>query len=188
VTDEASHVLILGYGNTLRRDDGAGCAVADLVRGWARPGVRSLSVFQLTPELGSDLSSSRLAVFVDARPDCPSDGIRVERVFPLDEGSFSLMHGITPRSLASLSLAVYGRCPPCWMVSIPAVDFSLGEGLSEVAEGGVRDALTAIEGFIDPRNRPEPLRASTCPAVGSTPPLPPLQQEEPDLDRPDHPG
>jgi hydrogenase maturation protease len=179
---------VIGYGNSLRRDDGAGCRVADVVRGWARPGVRSLSVFQLTPELASDLSSSRLAIFVDARADSPSAGTRVEGVHPLDEGSFSLVHGITPRSLVGLSLAVYGRCPPCWMVSVPAEDFSLGEGLSEVAREGVRDALTAIEGLIDPRSWFEPDRASPCPAVGSTPPLPSPQQEDPDLDRPDHPG
>jgi hydrogenase maturation protease len=173
VTDEDSHALVIGYGNPLRRDDGAGCAVADLVRGWACPGVRSLSVFQLSPELASELCSRHLVIFVDARTDTPSAGVRVDSVPPLDEGSFSLLHGITPRSLAGLSLAVYGRCPPCWMVSIPAVDFSLGEGLSEVAEVGVRDALAAIEGLIDTRSWPEPAGASPCPAVERTAPLPP---------------
>ena len=141
--------LLIGYGNTLRRDDAVGCLVADEVRSWARPGVRALSVSQLAPELAEDLSSSRMAIFVDARADAPSSGVRVEEVVPLDEGAVSLVHGITPRSLLSLSRSLFGRCPPCWMVSIPAEDFSYGEGLSRIAEEGMREALIAVANLID---------------------------------------
>jgi hydrogenase maturation protease len=189
VTEEgATRILVIGYGNTLRRDDGAGCLAADLVRGWSRPGVRSFSVTQLTPELALDLSSSRLAIFVDARTDSRSTGVRVETVNPLDEGSFSLLHGITPRSLSSLVMAAFGRSPPCWMVSIPAEDFSLGEGLSEVALRGVRDSLTAIEGLIDSQEGSEPDRTRVCPLVAPVPLLQPLQHQDLNLERQDHPG
>jgi hydrogenase maturation protease len=162
-------VLVIGFGNTLRRDDAVGCLVADEIRGWARPGVRSLSVFQLTPELALDLSAARMAVFVDARADSPSSGVRVEEVSPLDEGAISMLHGITPRSLSSLSLATFGRCPPSWMVSVPARDFSFGEGLSNVAREGMRVALRTIDRLIDSRDRFEPDPSPSCPLVDSGP-------------------
>ncbi len=42
-------VLVIGYGNTLRSDDGAGKRVAELVAEWQLLNVRSLLVHQLTP-------------------------------------------------------------------------------------------------------------------------------------------
>jgi hydrogenase maturation protease len=181
-------VLVIGYGNTLRRDDGAGCLVADEVRSWARPNVRALSVFQLTPELADDLSSSQMAIFVDARVDAPSAGVRVEEVVPLDEGAVSLVHGITPRSLLRLSLALFGRCPPGWLVSIPAEDFSHGEGLSPLASEGVRSALGAVAALLDPQTEPNPiLSLRVLSAVTGLPRHPPQDQES-DHVRPHHPG
>jgi Ni,Fe-hydrogenase maturation factor len=47
-------ILVIAYGNPLRRDDGAGVALAKkLVRYWQKRGItaRLLVVTQLTPEL-----------------------------------------------------------------------------------------------------------------------------------------
>ena len=52
-------ILVIGYGNTLRRDDAVGCLIADEVACWQRPGVRSMSVAQLTPELAAELAAAR---------------------------------------------------------------------------------------------------------------------------------
>ena len=48
--------LVIGYGNTLRGDDGVGVLVADALEGWNQA-VRTLSVQQLTPELAADIES-----------------------------------------------------------------------------------------------------------------------------------
>src|SRR5208282_2268817 len=49
-------ILVIGYGNTLRRDDALGCLIADLVGCWQRPEVRTMSLAQLTPR-GEDRAS-----------------------------------------------------------------------------------------------------------------------------------
>ena len=110
-----------------------------------------------------------MAIFVDAAGRCASSGVRIEQVVPLDEGAVSLVHGITPRSLLRLSLSLFGRSPTCWMVSIPAEDFSYGEGLSPLASEGVRAALDAVAALLDPRTEPNPIRSSPCPPGCSRP-------------------
>jgi len=58
--------LLIGYGNTLRSDDGAGQKIANIVSEWNLPQWRSLSVHQLTPELALDIAQADLVIFVDA--------------------------------------------------------------------------------------------------------------------------
>jgi hydrogenase maturation protease len=58
--------LVIGHGNELRGDDGAGPSVARAVASWHLPGVRTLAVHQLTPELAEDLAQTKRVVFVDA--------------------------------------------------------------------------------------------------------------------------
>ena len=60
----AAHVLtdtlVIGYGNDLRTDDGAGRWVAERIESFDLPGVSVRSVPQLTPELTLDIAGTRL--------------------------------------------------------------------------------------------------------------------------------
>jgi hydrogenase maturation protease len=67
-------VVVIGYGNTLRSDDGAGQQVATLVEDWQLPQVRSLAVHQLTPELAAELATAQMVIFVDAYPESSTAG------------------------------------------------------------------------------------------------------------------
>lgn len=60
-----ARVIAIGYGNTLRSDDGAGQKVAEILASWHLPQMRSISVHQLTPELAALLAEVELAIFVD---------------------------------------------------------------------------------------------------------------------------
>ena len=132
-------ILVIGYGNTLRRDDALGCLIADEVGCWQRPGVRSMSLAQLTPELAAELAAAETAVFVDARKCSPSSELRiqVEPLSPRGQDWASLVHAITPCVLLGLCQAVFGQCPRAWLVSVPGSDFSFGEGLSDMADRGM---------------------------------------------------
>src|ERR1035441_10847597 len=66
-------LLVIGYGNTLRRDDGVGPRVADAVAALALPGVHALACPLLTPELADPVSRARVAIFVDAAVDAPRE-------------------------------------------------------------------------------------------------------------------
>lgn len=58
--------LVIGFGNTLRGDDGVGPLVAEQVDTWNLRNVRSLSVHQLTPELAADIAQVETVFFIDA--------------------------------------------------------------------------------------------------------------------------
>jgi hydrogenase maturation protease len=61
-------LLIIGYGNPLRGDDGLGVEVACCLKEIIRDeSVEVLSQHQLMPELADPVSRASLVVFVDAR-------------------------------------------------------------------------------------------------------------------------
>ena len=163
-------ILVIGYGNTLRRDDALGCLIADEVGRWQRSGVRSMSVPQLTPELAAELAVAGTAFFVDARKCSPSAEmmIQVEPLSPGGQDWVSLVHALTPSVLLRLCLAAFGQCPRAWRVSVPGSDFSFGEGLSEMADRGMGNALGMIETLLARADCPEPDTAPECPRSGTS--------------------
>lgn len=138
-------VLVVGYGNTLRGDDAAGPRAASTVASWKLPGVIVKAVHQLTPELAESLASVSLAVFIDARVAVEGGGVEEKPIEPLDSGpGTALGHVTDPRHLLALTLTAYGTCARSLIYTVPAADFSLGEGLSPVAERGVEEVLRRL--------------------------------------------
>jgi hydrogenase maturation protease len=131
-------LLVIGYGNELRRDDAAGPRAAGAVAAWRLPGVEGIATHQLTPELAERIGEAERVVFVDAgqgdvvltRPMVPGRAAKV------------LGHTGEPRELLALAEALYGRRPEAWLVTLPAPELGYGEGLSEAAEHGLADRLT----------------------------------------------
>ncbi len=137
-------VLVIGFGNSLRRDDGVGAEVAARVERWKRPGVRALACQQLTPELAEQISSARLVVFVDAEQGRAFGAVRARQISASNSGDLQ-PHGSDPRALLALTRALFGTCPPAWLITIPVLDFGFGEQLSAGAGRGVAAALRLIE-------------------------------------------
>lgn len=145
-----AEILIIGYGNTLRSDDGVGQRVAELVGEWELQNVRSLSVHQLTPELAEAISQAELVIFVDAYPATPQQGLQVHYLSSSGGGRVenNLGHTGDPRSLLTLSQFVYNHAPPAWWILVPAVNFEFGEQFSTETAQGIQDALAQIQQII----------------------------------------
>jgi hydrogenase maturation protease len=135
-------VLVIGYGNELRRDDGIGPCVARAVAAWNHPGLLALAVPQLTPELADDLAFVDRVVFVDAGREGP---FAVRSLLPAASGGGGRSHLSDPRGLLALTEALYGHRPTAWLVTVPAADLGLGTGLSDTARQGADEALRQIE-------------------------------------------
>lgn len=143
-------VLVIGYGNTLRSDDGAGQRVAMLVEDWQLPQVRSLAVHQLTPELSAELATAQIVIFVDAYPDCST--VQLHSLSDeVMETTDRLGHTSNPRSLLNLAKTLYDATPTAWWVLIPAVNFDFGEEFSPTTQAGVAMALEKINQLISDR-------------------------------------
>lgn len=134
--------LVIGYGNTLRGDDGIGPSVAGEVAALGLSGVRVMVVHQLTPELAADLADARGAVFVDSKV-CVGP-TTVERIEAAPTGSV-MTHAADPRGLMALCEAIYQRCPESWLVTAPGIDFGFHDGLSPIGRESTREAIACIE-------------------------------------------
>lgn len=136
-------IMVIGYGNDLRSDDGIGQRIAEEIASWQLSNVKSVAVHQLTPDLAADLAKIDLAIFIDA---ClPVDGweVQVQSLLPASEIDTDCHTG-DPRSLLALTQAVYNHCPRAWWVTIPGYNFELGDRLSPIAETGKAAALSKI--------------------------------------------
>jgi len=142
-------VLVIGYGSTLRGDDGVGPRVAGLIEARQLEGVRTLACHQLTPELADPISKARTVIFVDAAMDLSGDTVCVSAVEP--EGQHQVMvHTASPAGLLHLARSVFGHCPAAWLVAIPVMEMGIGEVLSPLAQRGVDCAVNRIIGLCQP--------------------------------------
>jgi len=159
-------LLVVGFGNTLRCDDGVGPRVAESVELLGLPGVLTLSCHQLTPELAYPVSMAGSVVFVDAAVDEPGQ-LSVRHLEPT-RSSLVLEHAPNPGTLLALSRDAFGRAPEAWMITVPAEVLGFGEELSPVAKRGVRKAVQAVRDLYEDllkRSRPQPAAGTARPHV-----------------------
>ena len=142
-----SDLLIIGYGNTLRRDDGVGPGVAEAVAGLALPGVRTLACPLLTPELAEAVSQAHVVIFVDAAVDAPRE-VQLRTLAPA-ESSQVMAHAASPATLLALARDVFGHAPEAWWLTIPVEDLGIGEELSPLARRGFEIAVREVKKCAD---------------------------------------
>jgi len=140
-----TEVLIIGYGNTLRGDDGVGPRVAEVIGNLRLPGVRTLICALLTPELADPISRAETVIFVDAAVDAPSE-VQWRKLEP-NETSQLMAHAADPRTMLALSRDVFGRVPEAWWLTIPAVDMGFREDFSPEVQHGFVEAVEKIRTF-----------------------------------------
>jgi hydrogenase maturation protease len=142
--------LVIGYGNTLRSDDGAGQIVANQIARWNLPNVRSLAVHQLTPELAEELASTDIVIFVDAVISSEQNLEKIEiKTLEVDNKYLNLGHTENPRSLLYLSKILYKKLPIAYWILIPAINFDFGEEISFLTQQGITQTIKAIKQIIE---------------------------------------
>ncbi|MFZ4813340.1 MAG: hydrogenase maturation protease [Phototrophicaceae bacterium] len=141
-------ILILGYGNPLRSDDGVGQVLAEALA----PRLSDLSVevqalYQLLPELAEPISRAEWVIFIDARAGNSPATLHVEAVTPLDDVS-AFTHHVSPGGLLGAAREFYGHAPNGLLLSIEAADFALGTALSAVMAAALPRLVAQIEAEI----------------------------------------
>lgn len=137
-------VLIVGYGNPLRGDDGLGWHAAERLRELDLPGTEVLTVHQLTPELAEDLSRVDLALFIDAREGGEPGSWRAEAVGSGADTSQAFTHHATPAGLIDNARLLYGSAPEGVLFSMSGESFEYREGLSEGVAAALPELLAAV--------------------------------------------
>ena len=130
-----SGLLIIGWGNPLRGDDGFGRLAAERLAELL-PEAEVLAVHQLTPELMEPISRAVRVVFIDASADGEPGELRCG-VVVASTNAEAFTHHATPAGLLAGAQSLYGCAPPAVLYSVRGESFEFGEGLT----AGVRKAL-----------------------------------------------
>jgi hydrogenase maturation protease len=138
-------VLVIGYGNTLRGDDGVGPKVAEAISALNLPGVQTLVCPLLTPELADPISQAEKVIFVDAAVDAPRE-VQWRRLEP-NESSQIMAHAADPRTMLALARDVFGHVPEAWWLTIPAVDLGFKEEFTPAVQRDFQVAVKKIQAF-----------------------------------------
>jgi len=133
--------VLVGYGNTMRRDDGVGWRVVRQLAPHCT-GVQVITAHQLMPELAADVAGAAQVVFVDASIDGTPGEVGIHRLHPLDR--LEDAHALTPPGILYLASYLYERVPPAHLVTITGETFALGDTLSATVEAAVPRAVDVI--------------------------------------------
>jgi len=131
--------LVIGYGNDLRSDDGAGRVVADRIDALGLPGVTVRSLSQLTPELSLEIAGKDTVIFVDASVEVAETTVTPVESRPAVASTTT--HFADPGTLLGMTGTVGSIPKKAYLISIPVADLGLGMELSPVSELGVARAV-----------------------------------------------
>ena len=140
-----SALLVIGYGNELRSDDGVGPKTAAAIADWNLPGVHTLTCHQLTPELAVPIAATQCVVFIDACVD--SSTVELRELQPAKPDQI-MAHAPDPQVLLRLAKDIFGRSPMAFWLTIPIETIAFGEGLSARAQEGLQAALEKIRELL----------------------------------------
>jgi hydrogenase maturation protease len=152
----AKKILIYGYGNPGRQDDGLGNAFIQRLEKWAEQeqleGFEFDSNYQLNIEDAANIAGKDLVVFVDASEEQIDDFI-LTPVNSTTEVSFTT-HAASPGYIVNLCRELYNEIPATYLLHIKGYEWEFKEGLSAGANNNLEKSL---EDLKDKLKNPEHL-------------------------------
>ncbi|HEX8035127.1 MAG TPA: hydrogenase maturation protease [Ktedonobacterales bacterium] len=170
-SDYPGHSLIVfGYGNPGRQDDGLGPAAAEAIAQLEWAGVTLQTNYQLNIEDADEAAKHDRVVFVDASAIGP-EPYAVRQAVPAVQAAFS-SHVMGPEGILAICRDYYEKAPHAIIVAIRGYDFEFGETLSPLARNNLAQAIEWVKQYIiacmgnrvtDSYNEHLPLMGSTTP-------------------------
>jgi hydrogenase maturation protease len=140
MTGRARKVLVIGYGNPGRLDDGLGPAFAAALEARTLAGVTVESDYQLTIEDARTVADHDVVVFVDASLADP-EPFSFRRIGPKPASTFS-SHVVEPEAVLALAEEVFKARPKAYVLGIRGYAFDeFGETISAPAQANMAAAL-----------------------------------------------
>ncbi len=147
----ATDVLVVGYGNPGRLDDGLGPALAETLENLNIEGVTVDSNYQLNVEDAEALAAHKVAIFADATVQ-GHEPFEFKATVPRPALGFS-SHSMEPDTVYALAQEMFQAETKCYTLGICGYEFNeFGEFLSPAAEKNLALALEFLIGVIKKGN------------------------------------
>lgn len=127
--------LVIGYGNCLRSDDGAGRYAAQQLAVRLPAQIATvLETHQLLPEMAQLVSQAQLVVLIDAALGSPAGLIQQQRIEPDESAGLAASvfgHHLSAAQLMAAAKRLYGRCPETMLFTVNGQSFDMGDVCSQ---------------------------------------------------------
>lgn len=140
-------ILIYGYGNPGRQDDGLGNVFIEFLEEWVKEqkleGFEFDSNYQLNIEDAAAVADKDLVIFVDAS----TEDIKNYILTPIDASTKVAFttHSASPGYIVGLSKKLYNKFPPTYLLHIKGYEWDFKEGLSKQAKQNLLGSLKMMK-------------------------------------------
>lgn len=139
-------ILIYGYGNPGRQDDGLGIFLSEKIEEWKTKNnienVDTDSNYQLNIEDAYNLNNYHTVIFVDASKE-NIGAFEYSKVEPADKPEFT-MHSVSPGYIVGLCEKIYGACPQVFLLHIKGYKWEFMEEPTADARKNLEDAFQFV--------------------------------------------
>jgi hydrogenase maturation protease len=161
--DGAPRILLIGYGNPARGDDGLGPALAREIAARDPGGVTIEWPYHLQVEDAATIAAHDLVVFADADATGPAP-FTCRPVEPAGGPSWTT-HALAPAAVLALARDVFDATPAAVLLGVRGYDF---EAFRETLSPGARANLAAAADWLEPRLRERGRALLAMPAAPTT--------------------
>jgi hydrogenase maturation protease len=145
-------LLIYGYGNPGRQDDGIGARFVELVDAWIEQeklaGIYTDCNYQLNIEDSALVADYETVIFVDASIVEEVDDYKLETIQPNDATIEFTMHAVSTSYVIDLCRKLYGKTPQAYVLHVKAYEFDFIEELTPKAAENMEAAFKFLKKFI----------------------------------------
>lgn len=137
-------ILVIGIGNPLRQDDGAGWMLAERMANALHAldaAARVLCVQQLAPEHAVDVVAADVTTvcFADVAVDAPGLRLVALDLKAAPAEYTQVTHQIGPITVLAYAATLGAVVPIAWLLTVGGRDFDHGEGLSTFVQNALAD-------------------------------------------------
>jgi hydrogenase maturation protease len=143
-------ILIYGYGNPGRQDDGLGVILSEEIEKWAFaegiPNIQTDSNYQLNLEDAAGIAEYDLVVFADASGENISNFL-LEELKPSPAVEFT-MHAVSPAFILHLCHQVFEKNPRAYLLHIRGYEWEFMSGMTDRARSNLEMATIYLKDFL----------------------------------------
>jgi hydrogenase maturation protease len=148
-------ILIYGYGNPGRQDDGLGNYFVEKAKTWAtNKGLENLlfdSNYQLNIEDAAEIADKDIVIFVDASTEDIDDFV-LDRITPDAKVEFS-MHAVSASYVVHLCRDIYDKTPESFLLHIKGYEWEFMQSMTAQALSNFEKAFDYMKPLLEnPQN------------------------------------
>lgn len=143
MSKETKKVILVGFGNEYRGDDGLGIKLLDLIEDEK---IEKIKVQELSYSIIDDIKDFDIVIFIDASIE--GEDISFKKIEKKEKFS-PLTHHLTPEELLIWAEFINKKTYDFYLLSIRGYDFDFGENLSEEAKKNLEKGINFLKNFLE---------------------------------------